>query len=48
MRHHVGILKCRVSLKRLFKSKVYLEDCKGLLKHGNPSVRMLKTLTLKS
>ena len=26
---HLGILKCGVSLERLFKSRVSLEDCKG-------------------
>ena len=31
MRHHLGILKCGVSLEGLFKSGVSLENCKGCL-----------------
>ena len=31
VRYHLGILKCRVSLEGLFKSKVSLEVCKGCL-----------------
>ena len=32
MRYHLGILKYRVSLEGLFKSGVFLENCKGCLK----------------
>ena len=32
MRYHLRILKCGVSLERLFKSKVALKDCKRCLK----------------
>ena len=31
MKYHLGILKCGVSLKRLFKSEVSFEKCKGYL-----------------
>ena len=31
VRYHLGILKCGVSLKELFKSEVSLEDCKMCL-----------------
>ena len=31
VRYPLGILKCGVSLERLFKSGVSLEDCKGCL-----------------
>nr|CAN65084.1 hypothetical protein VITISV_033497 [Vitis vinifera] len=31
VRYHLGILKCGVSLERLFKSGVSFEDCKGCL-----------------
>ena len=32
MRHHLGILKCGVSLEGLFKSGISLKNCKGCLK----------------
>ena len=31
VRYHLGILKCGVSLKRLFENQVSLEDCKRCL-----------------
>ena len=31
MRYHLEIVKCGVSLERLFKSGVFLEDCKECL-----------------
>ena len=31
VRYHLGIRKCGVSLKGLFKSGVSLENCKGFL-----------------
>ena len=38
MRYHLGILKCGVSLERLFKSEVSLEDCKGCLEPKSKKV----------